>query len=83
MKKLKYNSFVTEKEIEGILLQKYPDHKCPSCGSNGIYAGCIETQYDEKRDEEVVLSFNVFCKDCGGVFGKWDNTNREYFLGKR
>lgn len=83
MKKVKYNSFVTENEIDKILQQKYEENKCPSCGSNGIYAGCIETQYDDKRGENVVLSFDVFCKDCGDCFGKWDNTNREHFLGKR
>lgn len=81
--RIKYNSFVTKNEIEGILIQKYPDHRCPSCGSNGIYAGCVETQFDEKRDSNVVLSFDVFCRECGGFFGKWDNTNVEYLFGKR
>jgi len=83
MKKIKYNRLVKEEEIDGILQQKFNNYICPSCGKKGIYAGCIETQYDEKNDENVVLSFDVFCKDCGGVFGKWDNTNREYFLSKR
>ncbi len=83
MKKTKYNRFITESEVDGILQQKYKDHNCPSCGSNGIYAGCIETEYDEQHDENVMLSFDVFCKDCGACLEKWDNTNREYFLGKR
>lgn len=83
MKKIKYNSFVTQNEIDSIILKRFPNHKCPKCGKNGVYAGCIEDQYDEKCDENVILSFDLFCKECGAVLGKWDNTNREYFLGQR
>lgn len=60
MRKIKYNQFITENEVDGILQQKCKNHKCPSCGSNGIYAGCIETQYDEGKDEYVVLSFDIW-----------------------
>jgi 2-methylisocitrate lyase-like PEP mutase family enzyme len=52
-------------------------------GETGVYAGCIEDQYDEKCDENVILSFDLFCKECGAVLGKWDNTNRKYFLGAK
>lgn len=74
---------VTENDIDRILIEKFKDLKCPSCGKNGIYAGCVDTQYDENHDINNVLSFDVFCKDCGNVLGKWENTDRQYFLGKR
>lgn len=83
MKKQNTITLLLKVIVDGILQQKYKDHNCPSCGSNGIYAGCMETEYDEQHDENVVLSFDVFCKYCGGCFDKWDNTNLEYFLGKR
>lgn len=83
MNKMKYNKLVTENDIIGTLKAKFSDLKCPSCGEVGIYAGCIETQYDEKLEENVVLSFDVFCEKCGDFHGKWDNTDREYFLSKR
>lgn len=83
MRKIKYNRFFTSKDIDNIILSRYPDHKCPECSKIGVYAGCIEDQYDEKEDEDVILSFDMFCKECGAVLGKWDNTNREYFLGQR
>lgn len=83
MKKEKYNIFTTEGDINRILQQKFPELKCPSCGYNGIYAGSIETQFDNKIEENIVLSFNVFCSKCGSVFDKWDNTNRSYWLTNR
>lgn len=81
MKKVKYNSFVKENQIDSILEQRYHNKECPECHKNGIYAGCIEDQYDDKKGEYVILSFNVFCKECGAVLTKWDNTNRTHFLG--
>jgi hypothetical protein len=83
LNRIKYNKFVTEKDVNEIVESKFQGLICPSCGKVGIYAGCIETQYDEKRSDTVVLSFDVFCKICGDFIGKWDNTNREYFLSKR
>lgn len=83
MSKIKFNHYTTRNDIDNILLERFPEHKCPECGKNGVYAGCIEDQYDETHEENVVLSFDVFCKECGAVLGKWDNTNREYFLGHR
>ena len=83
MKKIKHNELVTERHIDAIIKQKYKDCRCPSCNKLGIYAGGLETQYNESHDEDLVLSFSVFCKDCGGVFGKWDNSNSDYWLSNR
>ena len=83
MSKVKYNHYITRGDIDTILLERFPKHKCPTCGKEGVYAGYVEDQYDEKHEEDVVLSFDIFCKECGAVLGKWDNTNREYFLGRR
>lgn len=81
MKKNQYKNHILVNDVERIVEQKYKN-KCPDCGSNKIYAGCIETQYDEINDENILLSFDVFCKECGNCIGKWDNTNRKYFLCK-
>lgn len=83
MSKVKYNHYITKSDIDAILLERFPEHKCPTCGKEGVYAGCVEDQYDEKHEEDVILSFDIFCKECGAVLGKWDNTNREYYLGRR
>ena len=45
-----------------------------------VYAGCVETQFDEKSEDDIVLSFQVFCKSCGQLVGAWDNTNRQRFI---
>jgi len=82
-RKIKYASYIKEDQLESILEQKYPNKKCSECNKSGVYAGCIEIQYDEKTDENILLSFDVFCKECGAFLTKWDNTNREYFLNKR
>lgn len=83
MKKIKYQQYVTKKGIDSIILERFPEYKCPECGKKGVYAGCIEDQYDEKSDEYIILSFDLFCKECGAVLGKWDNTDREYLFGQR
>lgn len=82
-RKIKYTRRITEDQIPQILKEKYPNNICPECHKNGVYAGCIETQYEDKIDEMILLSFDVFCKECGAFLTKWDNTNRQYFLGKR
>lgn len=83
MKKTKYNRFVTKDDIDRIIEEKYVDKKCPSCHKSALKACGIEEQYDEIKDEYVILSFTVICSECGDVLCKWDNTNRDYFLGKR
>lgn len=83
MRKIKFRTFTTRKDTENIVLNFYPEYKCPECSKNGVYAACIEDQYDEKHDDYVILSFDLFCKECGALLGKWDNTNREYFLDRK
>ena len=82
-KKIKYNRYVLNKDIPEILKNKYPYLECPECHKNSVVSGCIEDQYDDRTDEYVILSFGIFCNECGAVLCKWDNTNREYFLGNR
>jgi len=43
----------------------------------------LKTNMMKKVMNMFILSFDLFCNECGAVLGKWDNTNREYFLGKR
>ena len=83
MSKIKYKKFITKNDIDSIILDQYPDFKCPECNAKGVYAGCIEDQYDEIKDENVVISFSLFCNSCGAVLDKWDNTDHEYLFGKR
>jgi len=80
MNKIKYNRFITTKQIDNILVEKYPEKICPDCKQNKLYAGCIESQFDDKSEEDIVLSFQVFCNGCGHLVGAWDNTNRQRFI---
>jgi len=82
-RKIKFVSRINENQLQKILEKKYPNKECPTCHKNGIYAGCIEKQYDEKTNEYILLSFDVFCQECGDFLTKWDNTNRQYWLGQR
>jgi RNase P subunit RPR2 len=77
VKKKKYIDRVTEDRLQSILEQKYPQMICPECNKSGVYAASIITDYDEDSEEEILLSFTVFCKECGGVLGTWDNTGRQ------
>jgi len=81
-RKVKFNSRITEDKIEAIVVSKFPNKECPDCHEKSVYAGCIEKQYDDKTDEEIILSFDVFCKSCGAFLSKWDNTNRNYYFGR-
>lgn len=83
MAKIKYNQYITKDEIPNIIKEKYPNLKCPKCHHNTLYGGCLETQFDERKEKDVILSFVIFCKDCGACLNKWDNTNRNYFIGRR
>ncbi len=49
MRKIKYKRFITRKDLDNIILSCYPDYKCPECSRIGVYAGCIEDQYDERK----------------------------------
>jgi ribosomal protein S27AE len=80
MSKVKYNQHITTKQVENILTQKYPNKTCPECKQDTLYAGGIETQFDDRTEDDIVLSFNVFCKNCGQLIGAWDNTNRQRLL---
>jgi len=82
MSKVKYSHLIDYNELNEILVDKYPNHICPKCKKEGIIARCVETNYDEKHHVNVLLSFSVFCNECGECFGRWDNTNRQYLLGK-
>lgn len=81
MKKIRYNCYVTDRDIDKIIEQKFPGQICPECG-NGVYAGCVERHYDVAKEENIILSFTPFCSKCGAILGVWDNTNRSYFWGK-
>jgi len=80
MRKIKYKAYITEDEIDNIIMRKFPEKICPHCKHEGLYAGAIETQYESKYDEYIVLSFSVFCDKCHDFIDKWDNTDRKYFL---
>lgn len=77
MKKKKYIDRITKDRLQSKLEQKYPKMICTECGKPGVYAAGVITDYDEEADEEILLSFTVCCKDCGGVLGAWDNTGRQ------
>jgi len=70
MRKIKYNSFVTRNEIDGIILKHFPNNKCPECGQNGVCAGCIEDQYDEKSDEYVYIIIRFILQRMRCCVGK-------------
>lgn len=55
MRRVKFISPISEENIQGILERKFPDKECPKCHENSVYAGCIETKYDESTDREVVI----------------------------
>ena len=76
LKKNRYNS----SSIDHILNEKFPDCLCPVCNRKEIYAGCVDSKYDEENDEDILNSFSVFCKSCGTFFGGWDNTNRVHWI---
>ena len=86
-RKIKYISYITEDKVDSLLKEEFPNLECPKCHHNSLYAGCVETEYnektDEKTDEKVLLSFGVFCKDCGACITKWDNTDRKYLMYRR
>ncbi len=46
--KIKAKSFTREKDLPNIIKQKY--NVCPSCGKDALYAGCIEQEFDEEKD---------------------------------
>jgi len=80
MKKIKYREYITEDKVDDIIKRKYPDKICPQCKQKSLYAAAPETQYDDKNDDYVVLSFDIFCQNCGQFLAKWDNTYRKYFF---
>lgn len=67
-------------QINNILMDKFPGLTCPQCGKAEIYAGMVEIKYFEEANESTVISFDVFCRSCGGFIGKWDKTNRMYWF---
>jgi uncharacterized Zn finger protein len=77
---MKIFSHTTIDQLPNIIKSKYIE--CPDCHQDSLYAGCIQTKYDTKLDEDIVLSFDVFCGNCGAFVAKWDTTDRNYFLGK-
>lgn len=77
MKKKKYASYITNDSLESILEQKFPQKVCPECSKSGVYAASVEKDYDEDSEEEILLSFTAFCRECGAVLGMWDNTGRQ------
>lgn len=79
-RKVKFNLFVTEDEVQGILEDKFPDKECPDCHEKSLCIGYIEKQYYEKIDKHIVLSFDIFCESCGALATKWDNTNRHFYF---
>lgn len=79
MRKIKYKAYITEDEIDNIIMRKFPEKICPHCKQKSLYDVAPETQYDDKNDTYIVLSFDVFCEYCGPI-AKLNNTNRKYFL---
>lgn len=80
MKKRKYVQRISIENLNIIVGQRFLHNICPSCKKPGIYAGSVSTEYDEDLDEEIVLSFTAFCRECGGVFGTWNNTDCQTWL---
>lgn len=72
MKNKQYFKKLTEDDIKYLLKNIYPDYICSDCGEKGVYAGCCETIYDEEKEIECILTFDVFCKECGRFLDKWD-----------
>lgn len=78
---MKSSSFISEESLHDIIKKKYD--RCPKCGEDTLYAGCLEQVYDDEYEDYNVLSFNVFCENCGEPIDNWDKTNRQYWLNSR
>ena len=84
MTKNKFKRYIKEEDVDNIFLEYFPNKQCKKCGRNELFPGAIETFNDEESEISILLSFSVFCKYCGNVEPfKWDNTNTNYFFGKR